>query len=323
MRRNRFLNQRRFFLTLLGAAALASGFACGGDKSGSLGAGAAANLPSYGATSGWTFVPIGSDPRPAGGYVGTGPSGGSGGAGSAGHAGTSASSGAGGSMMLPPITFKCAAKVPNQPIITSFDGFMADRWQSPGNLDGGVYVYPASLALAAGDFLRFDDQVKDYTGIGVWLSGCIDGSKFRGLRFTISGAVGASGSVQFFLITNRDKYVDVDNSIGSCVPADPNDTWASCHPPAVTLPVTATPTVQSIPWTALKGGLPSATTNGSDIIAIEWAFDWTGGGTPYAAELTIDDLQFFNDSAAGGTPSDGGAGGAGGGSPLPSSGGAP
>jgi hypothetical protein len=329
MWRSRLQNQYGFFLTMLGAVALTSGFACSSDKSGP----AAANLPSYGASSGWTFVPIGADPAPSGGYVGTGPSsGGMGGGGvsGAGHAGTSASFGAGGMPALPPLTFKCTAKVPNQPIITSFDGFMADHWQSPGNLDGGVYVYPSSLSPAAGDFLRFDGQVKDYTGMGVWLSGCIDASKFRGLRFTISGAVGASGNVQFFLITNRDKDVNVDDSVGACVPADPNDPWPSCHPPAVTLPVTAAPTTQSIPWTALKNGSPSATTNGSDIIAIEWAFDWSGSATPYAAQLTIDDLQFFNDSGAGGSPGGGGPGGggpgdggAGGASPTSASGGAP
>ena len=324
MWRSRLQNPYGFFLSLLGAVAFTSGFACSSDKSGA----GAANLPSYGASSGWTFVPIGSDPTPSGGYVGTGPSSGGAGGGSsvggAGHAGTSASSGAGGMAALPPLTFKCTAKVPNQPIITSFDGFMGDHWQSPGNLDGGVYVYPSSLTPAAGEFLRFDGQVKDYTGIGVWLSGCIDASKFRGLRFTISGAVGASGNVQFFLITNRDKDVDVDNSIGACVPADPNDPWPSCHPPAVMLPVTAAPTTQSIPWTALKNGLPSATTNGSDIIAIEWAFDWSGGAKPYAAQLTIDDLEFFNDSGVGGSPGAGGAsdGGAGGALPI-AAGGAP
>jgi hypothetical protein len=298
--KNRFHTPRSFWLVAL-LAAVASG-ACGETKTSfsDVSASGGAN----GGASGWTYVPPGTNPTGSGGTLGNA---GSSSGGSPGHAGSAGSAGAGGSAVFPPVTFKCGGKQPNQPLITKFDAFMADRWMSPGNLDGGVYVYPDPLKPTAGDFLRFADQVDDYTGMGVWFSGCIDGSKFRGVRFTIAGNAGASGTVQFYVISNRDKDVNETDSVGSCVPADPNDTWQSCRPPVVTLPVNGQPTTHSIPWSAFKAGLPSPTTDGSDLIALQWSFDWLEGAKPYAAELTVDNLEFFTDDSAVGS---GGAGGA-------------
>lgn len=256
--------------------------------------------------SGWTFLP------PTG--TGGGPSGkaGSSTGGAVGHAGTVSM---GGNVTLPPVTFKCAGKQPNQAPITNFNGFMADRWTSPspGNLDGGVYVYPDSLKPAPGDFLRFNGPIKDYTGVGVWFSGCIDASKFRGVRFSIAGDAGSSGNVQFYVISNRTKEVDETNSVGACVPVDPNNGWDSCRPPVVTLPVTAQATTHAIAWSAFKGGLPSEKTDGSDLIALQWSFNWETGGPTYQAQVTVDNLEFFtgDNSGQGGAGAGGtGAGGA-------------
>jgi hypothetical protein len=279
--------------------------ACGDDKAGfTEPAGSSGN----GGSAGWTTVPVGSDPNANGGSYGNAATPSTGG--TLGHAGVSgsASSNAGsGGNMLPPITFKCGGKQPNQSSITSFDGFKADRWMSPGNLDGGVYVYPEPLKPTAGEFFGFDGTISDYAGMGVWFSGCIDGSKFRGVRFTISGSVGPGGNVQFYFISNRDKEVVESDSVGACLPDDPNDPWQNCRPPVVTLPVTLEPTTLSIPWSAFKGGLPTATTDGSDLLALQWSFDWLDGNPEYPATLTIDDLQFFDEGEDG----SGGAGGAG------------
>ncbi len=106
---------------------------------------------------------------------------------------------------------------------------------------------------------------------------------------------------------SSDKEVDEVNSVGACVPNDPNKPWFNCRPPAVTLPVSATPTAQAIRWSAFEGGLPTGTTDGSDLLALQWSFDWVDGAIPYAAQLTIDDLEFFADEGQGGA---GGAGGA-------------
>ena len=309
MLKNRFHTTRDWGGAALGVVALLG--ACSDDKAGFKDpprAGSGGN----GGSAGWTTVAVGTDPTPTGGSYGSAgtPSAG----GTLGHAGVSGNGGAnggGGGNMLPPVTFKCGGKQPNQPLITSFDGFKADRWTSPTNLDGGVYVYPEPLKPTAGDFFGFDGVVKDYTGMGVWFSGCIDSSKFRGVRFTISGDVGATGNVQFYFISNRDKEVVEADSVGACVPDDPNDTWQSCRPPVVTLAVTAEPTTHSVAWSAFKGGLPTDTTDGSDLLALQWSFEWLDGEAEYPAQLVVDNLEFFSDSDDGG----GGAGGADAGAP--------
>jgi hypothetical protein len=269
-----------------------------------------------GGASGWTFVPPGAGTQATGGV----PAGGaSNKGGSTGKAGSN-SAGSGGTATKPPVTFKCGGKVPNQPIITSFEGYMGNLWQSPGNLDGGGYSYPDSLELAPGDFLGTSGTIDDYSGIGAWFSGCINGSKFDGVRLTASGSVGTGMQVQFFLITNRTKDVNEADGVGECVPEDPNDAWGSCRPPSVTLPITAAPTVHSIPWTAFAGGLPEDKTDGSDVIALQWSFEWVDANTstPYEAELRIDDLAFYTDDDVGG-----GGAGSGGGAPAQGEAGGP
>ncbi len=302
--KNRFQFGRNCWLGCVVVAALG---ACGESDA------SFSDLPSGGSagsggSGGWTSLP--SSGTNGGGQVGVA---GRSGQGSGGHGGSSAgkagSGGVGGSSQLPPVTFNCSGTVPSQPLITSFDGFAGDRWQSPGNLDGGVYIYPAPLVLAAGEFLGFDAQVKDHTGIGTWFSGCIDASQFKGIRLTVSGNVGSSGTVQLYLITNRDRDVDEGNSLGACVPADTSDPWRTCRPPVVALPVTGMPTVHEIPWAAFKDGLPTATTDGSDLLAFQWSFDWSAASsTAYGATLKVDDLAFLVDDGGGSGGQDGTAG---------------
>jgi hypothetical protein len=294
------------------ALVLVAAAACGGSK---------ATTPAQ--TGGaWTFVPPGSDAASggsvsagAGGVAGA--SGGSGGV--AGTGGVGGVGGVGGATVRVPKPYACNGEVPNQPLITHFDGFMKDRWVSPGNLDGGVYIYPEPLTVEDGQFLRFSDKVTTYAGIGVWFSGCIKASSFKGVRFTVSGSLPPGKAVRMYAISNRNRDIDEDNGVGACLPADPDDIWGTCRPPGLILPVTPEPTTQAVPWTAFKDGQPSLTTDGSDMLALQWSFDWSDGIDPYDAQLTIDDLEFYQDEpepvGAGGeggatsTPSDGGMGG--------------
>jgi len=287
---------------LLGVVSFA---ACGGTKTSGMGAGGADGL------SGWTFLPTGSD---SGGSSSSGGAGAGGMAGASGSAGSVAKGGAGGSVAVTLHPFACNAKVPNQPIITHFDGFMKDRWISGGNLDGGVYIYPEPLTLQDGDFLRYTDPVSTYAGVGMWFSGCIDASKFTGVRFTLSGSVPAMRNVTMYAISNRNRDIDEENAVGACPPADPNDTWASCRPPGLVVPVTTEPTIQEVPFTAFKNGLPSLTTDGSDLLALQWSFDWNDSLTSYPADLLIDNVEFYSAGTvpSGGSGGTGGAGGTGG-----------
>ena len=287
MLKNRFQVSRGRWSVLLGALALVG--ACGNTKTNSNG-----SQSGSGGESGWTYLPPGSSNGGATGGNST--------TGGTAHAGVA---GVGGAVVLPPVTFKCGGTKPSQPIITSFDDFMADTWSSPGNLTGGSYVYPDTLKLTAGNALGFDELVSTYTGIGVYFAGCFDASSYSGVRFTISGDPGMTGTVRFFPVVNRDRNVSTEFSVGACVPDDAADPWPSCHPPEVSLPVTSQPTVHSVPWSAFTGGVPTATTDGSDVLTLEWAFRWDVGGTPYAGKLVIDDVTFYTDEGQGGA---GGAG---------------
>jgi hypothetical protein len=222
---------------------------------------------------------------------------GAGGATTGGKGGQGSLAGAGGTTVSPPGGFECEGTVPNQSIITKFDGFMGDDWTGPGNLEGGAYVYPDSLKPAEGEHLRFEGEVKDHTGIGAWLNACVDASKFDGVRFTLYGDAGSSGSVAFSLITNRTRTRDEQAEVGGCIPEDASDAWESCRPPVTLVAVTAAATTHSIPWSAFTGGRPSTGTNGSDILSLQWSFEWVdaSSSTPYHAQLTIDDLEFFTD----------------------------
>lgn len=289
MLKNRFQVWRGRGLSLLGAAALAG--ACGSTKT------SANDKPSGGSggESGWTFLPPTSS---SGGKTATG---------GASAAGTPGTAGMGGATQ---VTFKCGGQKPNQPIITSFDGFTGDQWASPGNISGGVYVYPDLLAPSEGEFFGLSGAVKTYTGMGVYFNGCIDASKYKGVRFTISGDPGTSGTVRFFPVVNRNRDVSTALTVGACVPADPVNWWDSCHPPEMSLPVTATPTEHYVPWTAFEGGAPTLLTDGSDVLTLEWAFRWLDGDAEYTAELKVDDIAFYDEEPVGGAGG-AGAGGAG------------
>ena len=287
------------------ALGIVAASACGGDGSS---ASPAAGGQGDGAVSGWTFVPPGSD---AGGSLATG--GATGGGGTAGKTGAAGAGGkpaggsasSGGSSAITSRPYACGGQVPNQPVITHFDAFTKGSWASPGNLEGGIYIYPDPLMVKDGEFLRFKDQVATWTGIGVWFSGCINASKFAGVKFTIYGSVPAERQVWMYAISNRNRDIDDDNSVGACAPADPQDAWATCHPPGLVLSVSAEPTTQYLPWSAFKDGMPSENTDGSDLLALQWSFDWNDSLSPYAAELTIDDLEFV---APGSEPTGGGGG---------------
>jgi len=302
MHQNRFQVPRTLVFVAFAVAGTAA--ACGESKSDGKGGPNAAGAANGGA-SGWTYLPPGSEVAGTPSKSGNGAGGSSGGsAGSAGSAGQT-QAGTGGTAQQP-VPFGCDGQVPSQAIITSFDNFTQDRWVSPGTLNGGVYVYPDPLKPQAGDFLRFSDPVKTYTGMGVWFAGCINASKFKGVRFAMSGTVGIANSVMFYAITQSNRDIAPDLGVGACAPADPEQPWLSCSPNGVRLPVTADSKTVSVLWSDLKGGMPNATTDGSDVIALQWSFDWQAGSN-YNATLTVDDLVFLTDDDSG----TGGAGGAG------------
>lgn len=298
MSKSRFQGSRELLLLVLGLAG-AIAVACG-DKNTNFG-----HPGGSAGSSGWTFVP-------AGVPVGGSPTSGGSSATPGGSANNAGRAGAGGSAPRPPISFKCSGEKPNQPLITSFTGFKRDRWTSPGKLNGGTYIYPEPLQLTEGDSLGFAATIKDYSGLGVWFSGCIDAAMFKGLRFTMRGNAGPTKSIRFYAVANRNRDVDEMNSVGACLPDDPSDPWQTCRPVMVRLPVESSPNTYTVLWSQFADGLPSAGTDGSDILALQWSFDWETGDATYDAQLVIDDLEFVTGAGGAGGAGGGGSGGSGG-----------
>ncbi|RYZ05842.1 MAG: hypothetical protein EOO73_18190 [Myxococcales bacterium] len=298
MSKNWFQVRREVAFLVVVAAGV--GAACGGSKSSGQLPGAAGSA----GTSGWTYLPPGND---AGTTAASGSGGASGVAGSSGAPGSSGSSGSGGSSVVTPTPFACNHIQPTAPGITSFDAFTQSSWTGPSNIQGGVYIYPDPFLLKPGEFLRYADPVATYSGLGVWFAGCVDASKMKGVRFSLAGNAGSTKSLQFYLVVNRNRDIDEKNLVGACVPDDPKNVWPSCRPPGVRLTVTEEPSTQTVLWSDFEGGFPTNRTDGSDILALQWSFDWSDGDPSYPADITIDDLEFVPADDSGGM---GGAGGA-------------
>jgi hypothetical protein len=210
----------------------------------------------------------------------------------------------------------CPGVVPPSTAISDFTDLVGDEpnWGEAPNENafyGGFFAYPAAAITLdfAEDTLNGGGNVADYSGIGMWLAYCADASAFDGVRFTIAGNAGPSGSVTFTLQTNQNYWANAMEMKGACLASQANRYSACVSPFIVIDDISETPQTVEILWSDLKGGKPTASTDGSDIVGLQWAFAWTEGATAYAAELTIDDVEFIGEGSGG--MGNGGAGGMG------------
>ena len=286
--------------------------------------GSTAGAHSGGAT-GTAGAPAGTAGTPAGtAGAGTGTAGATGGAGAA------------------STSFACTGTKPTAALITSFASpaaaATAGNFTFLDGIPGGTFTYqPGELTLTAdGSTLEVKGTVNNYDGFGLYFNSCTDASAYTGVSFSVKGNAGYTGKLNFRVQSNADTAVDTTNMKGTCVvPAGTTDTYPLCHNSAKDIPVTATATVVTVNFADLAGGVPTAVTNGSDVVGLEWAFNWTaapaagtGGASaggaggaangPFTADITIDDVKFI-----GGTGPTGGAGaGAGGAAATAGAGGA-
>jgi len=251
------------------------------------------------------------------GKGGTGTTGGTAGTGGSGTAGTGGS-GAGGT---PQVASACKGAVPKEALISNFDDLVAQMWgtgSADTDFSGGFFSYPAAVTLSvAADNLTGSGNVATYSGFGLYVQYCGDASSYNGVKFKISGDVGDSGNVLFYVQTNVGKWAD--GSKGTCFAPKANE-FSDCVYPSVPITgVTSVPQEVTILWTDVGNGKPAAaaTTDGSDVIGFQWAFDWMVGTPAYDASLSIDDMELVGDGAgtggadgAGGNANSGGAGGA-------------
>jgi hypothetical protein len=259
----------------------------------------------------------GSTSTSAGGAAGSGGSTVAGGAGGAGSGGTVTSAGGSGGTTsgTTSATDGTLCPLPAQALITDFS---SSNFGSSGTLSGGLYVYPLggtyglNADLGEGTW-HISGAVGTYSGFGLYLDNCnrIDASAYAGISFKISGRVEQEGAVTLQVDTlnntitaawlNAHSGAAKDTDPGRCEPpASAPNQWAqtACLQPQQVIPVTETPTEQSIPWSDFAGGSPDTSVNPSQIVAIHWFFpNPPGAGTdsamPYQVDITIDDLSFI------------------------------
>lgn len=238
-----------------------------------------------------------------------------------GSAGTGAGGSGGGTNQ---VATECPGVVPPSAMIANFDEPPAAgagyEWGSPdqGTMDfwGGTFSYPAAVELSFADgAMTASGNVSEYAGFGLYVQNCADASAFEGVRFKIKGNP-PMGKMSFALQTNKNEWAS--GTKGSCLAPDAQK-FINCVHPSVPITVTDSFTTVEVKWADLKAGKPAtdATTDGSDVIGLQFILPWMEKGTPYDTSVTIDDVEFIGaGDAAGGA-------GAGGASGMAGAGGAP
>lgn len=255
------------------------------------------------------------------GGMNTGGSAGSTSAGNTNAGNTSGGTGGGTSQM--PV--ECPGVVPPDAAIADFEGALnmgKYEWGSTeqGTMDfwGGTFNYPAALELAFdGGVMTAAGSITEYAGIGLYMQNCADASSFEGIRFTISGNPPADEKIKFAVQTNTNEWAT--GMKGSCLAPDAQK-FINCVHPSVAIDVTEEPTTVEVTWAQLGMGKPAAaaTTDGSDVIGLQWILPWTETHEDYEISVTIDDVEFIGEgggmggSGAGGGASDPMAGAGGG-----------
>lgn len=246
--------------------------------------------------------------------AGTAGSGGSG-AGTAGSGGSSAGTAGSGGSGGGQVVTACPGIEPAAPAITDFEMAPAAggkfEWGSAaqGDMDfwGGTFNYPVALALTVADgTLTAAGNVTEYAGFGLFVQNCADASAFEGVRFKIKGNP-PMGKMRFAVQTNQNEWAT--GVKGSCLAADAKK-FIDCAHPSVEIEVTGAETTVMVNWADLNGGKPaaSATTDGSDVIGLQWILPWTETATAYDVSVVIDDVEFIGEGSGSGGAGSGGAG---------------
>jgi hypothetical protein len=143
-----------------------------------------------------------------------------------------------------------------------------------------------------------------YSGVGIYLVPCFDGSSFTGVRFTVQGDVGdeqvsdagdggdggdagtTGGLMQFIAVQASNNLIDTSGTAGTCA--------AGCNPAAMNFPVTSTPRTFTILWTDLTGGTPTPMLDTpTQIVRVGWQYIWPcmTNPTPFKTNVTISNIE--------------------------------
>ena len=252
----------------------------------------------------------------SGGSNGGGTNGGSGGS-SAGmtSAGTAGSTTAGTGGGTGQVVTACPGVVPPSAVIADFNMAPAAggkyEWGSTdqGTMDfwGGTFNYPDALMLSYADgAMTAAGHITEYAGFGLYVQNCSNASSFEGVRFKIKGNP-PMGKMSFAVQTNKNEWAT--GLKGSCLAPDAQK-FINCVHPSAPITVTDTLTTVEVKWADLKAGKPAAaaTTDGSDVIGLQFILPWADKAPAYDASITIDDVEFIGMGAGAGGAGAGAAG---------------
>ena len=262
----------------------------------------------------------GSDNNPSGGSSSGGSSsgaaqGGTGGASAGSTSGGTAGSTAGSGGNTMQVITACPGVVPPAALIADFNMAPAAggkyEWGSTaqGTMDfwGGTFNYPDALMLSFMDgAMTAAGHVADFTGFGLYVQNCANASSFDGVRFKIKGNP-PMGKMAFAVQTNKNEWAT--GIKGSCLAPDAQK-FINCVHPSAPITVTDAFTTVDVKWSDLGMGKPAAdaTTDGSDIIGLQFILPWADKAMPYDTSVTIDDVEFIGMGAGAGGMDAGGAG---------------
>jgi hypothetical protein len=305
----------RFYGIGLAALTIGAFVACSSEDT-PLQPGAAGTSSTAGTTAGGTSSTAGTGTGGTG-TAGTGTAG-------TGTAGTGTAGTGGGGGMGGGAGFACKGTKPTMAEIINFNDAVADtanagQLKLTAPIPGGTFSYPAAIKVESASMaLKVSGMVANYSGFGAYVNDCFDaaGAGATGVSFKVTGNVGTPATLNFRVHTNANTAAFPVYMKGACpVPAGTmptDDVYMYCHQAGVDVTVPAGGGEVSVTWAQLMGGLPVATVDGKDVVGFEWAFTWAEAGTPYAVDVTIDDIKFTGTLAGGGGMGGGGAGGGGG-----------
>jgi hypothetical protein len=179
---------------------------------------------------------------------------------------------------------------------------------------GGTFQFPDTITSDfTGDNWHVTGMVSDYAALALFFQDCneVDASMFSGIMFTIKGTIPSPltpNTITFqvgtaaddistdWLATHVDAGAASTATFGRCTPTTSNQYDGSCASPSATIAVTTTAQTVTLMWSDLKGGKP-ATVNPKEITSVIWGLPAPAGAgsptiTPYALDVTIDDLAF-------------------------------
>jgi hypothetical protein len=189
---------------------------------------------------------------------------------------------------------------------SDWTGLFGGTWVSPKASDpcAAIQLPPLTESFSDGNWHITGNIVPNqWSGAGLWFAtgaACpvFDFSAYSGISFTVAGNAGPSGSVSVTVTTASNSAPNTDKTSASftCFSNAATCSVSSCSAPSMTVSsITTTPQTVKVMFADLKGGAPVSSADKKEItgIGINPTIDWSGSGTAYSLDLTIDDLTLI------------------------------